>query len=121
MAATITSPQSDADPLVAMRLRCAQPVDRLQELRWLSTDVQQFLDNDMADTASDDEPAGQRFASANDAVEALQIAEFLRRSADAITVQVMDDVAGSSVVDEHGHASVRAMYDTATSQSSRDL
>ena len=71
MTATITSPQSDADLLVAMRLRCAQPVGRLQELRWLSTDVQQFLDNDMADTASDDEPAGQRFASANDAVEAL--------------------------------------------------
>ena len=59
--------------------------------------------------------------SANDAVEALQIAEFLRRSADAITVQVMDDVADSYVVDEHGHASVRAMYDAATSQSSRDL
>ena len=65
--------------------------------------------------------AGDGYASADDAVEALQIAEFLRRSADAITVQVMDDVAGSSVVDEHGHASVRAMYDTATSQSSRDL
>lgn len=100
-----------------MRLKCAQPVDRVQELRWLSADVDQFLNAD----DPDDEPTGPRFANAEDAVEALQIAEFLRRAADAITVQVMDDAIESRVTDEHGHSSVRAMHDAATKQSGRDL
>ena len=103
-----------------MRAKCAQPVSQLEQLRSLDDRVDRFFDNDYDDGYAI-EPAAPAFGSAEEAVEALRIVEGLRRRADFLAVQTMDDIANSHVVDQHGHASVRNMYDAVAKQSGRDL
>ena len=102
-----------------MRAKCAQPVTQIQQLRSLDDRIDRFFNHDFEEL--DDHPVAPAFGTAEEAVEALRIVEGLRRRADYLAVQKMDDIANSAVVDQHGHASVRNMYDAVAKQSGRDL
>ena len=116
------------DLLAGMRERCAVPVELLQQLEWMVGDLETFVEQDLG-FGLDEEDAhdllvrepGAPFANAQDAARALVLVEHARRLANAIAVKVVDQVAESRVVDDHGHASAKAMFGAVTKNSGADL
>jgi len=109
---------SNERPAALQRPSAYDPLDPLWVLNGLAGDVTRFAESylDFAESFG-----RHRVCSADQAVEALQLVEQVRRMADVIAVQVLDDVVESRVADGHGHSSVRAMYDAVNKQSGRDL
>lgn len=108
-----------ASILAAMRARITPP-SRVDELEWVVDKLEREIDVD-PDPDAEDGVELHLVSSAVEAANALRAAELQRRLAFAVMLRTVEEVSKSRVVDEHGHASAKAMCGAVNRLAGRDV
>ena len=126
MAATHTAanpvpPETPQAPTLHELRRMMSMPDRVEMLGWLVDSLERDIGFDAEATGNTDPVEMRLMSNAVQAANALRAAEHARRLAFAVVLRTIDEVRESHVVDEHGHASAKAMCAAVNRLSGRDV